>query len=110
MKKTIGFIIILATMAFALFSWKSSFKEYNIRAKDEVLKSQILFKGLSHAVDFTRDDEDNYYIAFKNRIQRIDTMGRSYNVFTNNNLSISSLDYNNEVLYYASGKKVYSYN
>ena len=53
MKKTIGFIIILATMAFALFSWKSSFKEHNVTTKDEVMKSQILFKGLSDAVDFT---------------------------------------------------------
>jgi hypothetical protein len=110
MKKTIGFIIILATMAFALFSWKSSFKEYDVTTKDEVIKSQILFKGLSHAVDFTKDTNENYYIAFKDRIQRIDSMGKSYNVFTKNNLNITSLDYENEVLYYASSTKVYSYN
>ena len=110
MKKTIGFIIILAAMAFTLFSWKSSFKEYNVTTKDEVIKSQMLFKGLSNAVDFTKDNMDNYYIAFKDRIQHIDSMGKSYNVFKNNNLNITSLDYNNEVLYYASSTKVYSYN
>ena len=34
MKKTIGFIIILALMAFALFSLKDSFKQYNVTVKD----------------------------------------------------------------------------
>ena len=110
MKKTIGFIVILAAMAFALFSLKSSFKEYRVIVKDEAIKSQILFKGLSSAVDFTRDHEGNYYVAFKDRIQYIDKVGRAYNVFTNKELSITSLEYNNEVLYYAAGTKVYSYN
>ena len=110
MKKTIGFIVILAAMAFALFSLKSSFKEYRVTAKDEGVKSQILFKGLSNAVDFTRDNQGNYYVAFKDRVQYVDKIGRSYNVFTNKNLSITSLEYSNEILYYAAGTKVYSYN
>ena len=110
MKKTIGFIVILAAMAFALFSLKSSFEEYRVIVKDEVIKSQILFKGLSNAVDFTRDSEGNYYLAFKDRIQYIDKVGKAYDVFTNKKLSITSLDYSNEMLYYASGTKVYSYN
>ena len=79
MKKTIGFIVILATMAFALFSLKSSLNEYRITVKDEAIKSQILFKGLSGAVDFTKDDEGNYYVAFKDRVQYIDKFGKSYN-------------------------------
>jgi hypothetical protein len=110
MKKTIGFIVILAAMAFALFSLKSSFEGYRIMVKDEAMKSQIMFKGLSSAVDFTKDSEGNYYIAFKDKIQYIDKIGKAYNVLTNNKLSITSLDYNNEVLYYASDTKVYSYN
>jgi len=110
MKKTIGFIVILAAMAFALFSLKSSFKEYRVTVKDEALKSQILFKGLSNAADFTSDSEGNYYIAFKDRVQYIDKLGKSYNVFINKKLSITSLDYCKEVLYYASDTKVYSYN
>ncbi|MGH4121686.1 MAG: hypothetical protein ACREV6_01915 [Clostridium sp.] len=110
MKKTIGFIVILAAMAFALFSLKSSLSEYRITVKDEGIKSQILFKGLSGAVDFTRDSEGNYYIAFKDSVQYIDKAGKAYNVFENKKLSITSLDYNNSVLYYASGASVYSYN
>ncbi|MBZ9608680.1 hypothetical protein G9F73_012765 [Clostridium estertheticum] len=109
MKKTIGFIVILAAMAFALFSMKDSSKEYRVTVKDEVIKSQILFKGLSKAVDFTKDSEGNYYVAFKDKVQYIDKVGKSYNIFTNKKLSITSLDYNNKVLYYASGTKVYSY-
>ena len=69
MKKTIGFTVILATMAFVLFSLKGSFKEYRVTVKDEVIKSQILFKGLSNAVDFTKDSEGNYYVAFKDKVQ-----------------------------------------
>jgi len=110
MKKTIGFIVILAAMAFTLFSLKSSLKEYMITVKDEAIKSQILFKGLSGAVDFTRDDEGNYYVAFKDSVQCIDKAGKAYNVFESKKLSITSLDYDNSVLYYASGTMVYSYN
>ena len=109
MKKTIGFVIILATMAFTLFSAKGSFKEYRAMVKDEVIKSQILFKGLNNAVDFTRDNDGNYYVAFKDRVQYIDKVGKAYNVFINKKLDITSLDYNDGVLYYAAGTKVYSY-
>jgi hypothetical protein len=110
MKKTIGFIFILAAMAFTLFSWKSSFNEYTVTVKDDAMKSQILFKGLNSAVDFTMDTEGNYYVAFKDTLQYINKAGKSYNIFTNNKLNITSLDYKNQVLYYASQGKVYSYN
>ncbi|MCB2341646.1 hypothetical protein [Clostridium estertheticum] len=110
MKKTIGFIIILALMAFALFSLRSSFKEYKVTVKDVSIKTQILYKGLSNSVDFTKDNEGNYYIAFKDRIEYIDKSGKAYNIFVNKKLNITSLDYKNKILYYASGKNVYSYN
>ncbi|MBW9152069.1 hypothetical protein [Clostridium estertheticum] len=110
MKKTIGFIIILALMAFALFSLRNSFKEYRVTVKNGSIKTQILYKGLSNSVDFTKDNEGNYYIAFKNRIQYIDKSGKAYNIFVNKKLNITSLDYNNKILYYASGTNVYSYN
>ncbi|MBU3127664.1 hypothetical protein [Clostridium tagluense] len=110
MKKTIGFIVILAIMAFALFSLKSSLSEYKITMRDEAIKPQILFKGLSGAVDFTIDSDGNYYVAFKDHVQYIDKAGSAYNLFTNKKLSITSLDYNNSVLYYASGAFIYSYN
>ncbi|MBX4269478.1 hypothetical protein [Clostridium estertheticum] len=110
MKKTIGFIIILALMAFALFSLRSSFKEYRITVKDGSIKTQILYKGLSDSVDFTKDNEGNYYIAFKDKIKYIDKSGKAYNIFVNKKLNITSLEYNNKILYYASGKNVYSYN
>ncbi|MBU3177603.1 hypothetical protein KPL47_14815 [Clostridium estertheticum] len=110
MKKTIGFIIILALMAFALFSLRSSFKEYKVTVKDGGIKTQILYKGLSNSLDFTKDNEGNYYIAFKDRIEYIDKSGKAYNIFVNKKLNITSLDYNNKILYYASGTNVYSYN
>jgi hypothetical protein len=110
MKKTIGFIVILAVMAFAIFSLRGSFKEYRVIVKDEDIKSQVLFKGLTNAVDFARDNDGNYYVAFKDKVQCIEKSGKSYNVFINKKLNITSLEYNNEVLYYAAGTKVYSYN
>ncbi|MBU3159798.1 hypothetical protein KPL37_08545 [Clostridium frigoris] len=110
MKKTIGFVIILVLMAFALFSLRGSFKEYRVTVKDAGIKTQILYKGLINSVDFTKDNEGNYYIAFKDRIQYIDKAGKAYNILINKKLSITSLDYNNKMLYYASGTRVYSYN
>jgi len=110
MKRTIGFVVILSVMAFVLFSFKNSFKEYSVTVKDDSIKSHILLKGLGNAVDFTKDIQGNYYVAFKDRVQYIDKNGRAYNVITNKKLSITSLDYNNGVLYYASATSVYSYN
>lgn len=110
MKNKIGFIIIVALVAFALFLFKDSFIPYNVKVKDSGIKTQILYRGLDNSVDFTKDNEGNYYIAFKDRIQYIDKTGRAYNIFINKKLSITSLDYNNKILYYASGTKVYSYN
>jgi len=110
MKRTIGFIVILSVMAVALFTFRNSYKEYRVTVKDDIIKSQILLKGLSNAVDFTKDDQGNYYVAFKDRVQYIDKTGRAYNIFINKNLSITSLEYNNGVLYFASATSVYSYN
>jgi len=110
MKRIIGFIVILVVMSFALFSFKNFSKEYKVTVKDDILRSQILLKGLSNAVDFTKDDQGNYYVAFKDKVQYIDKIGRSYNIFINKKLSITSLDYKNGVLYYASDTSIYSYN
>lgn len=110
MKKTIGLIVILAAMAFALVTWKTSINQYEVTMKDEVIKAQILFKGLNDAIDFTSDVEGNYYVAFKDTLQYITKFGKSYNVFTNSQLNITSLEYKNQVLYYASQGKVYSFN
>ncbi len=110
MKKTIGFIVILVAMVFALCWLKGSFSEYIMTVKDGSIKSQIMFKGLIGAADFTRDGEGNYYIAFKDHVQYIDKTGRAYNLFTDKKLSICSLEYNQGVLYYTSGTLVYSYN
>ncbi|MBU3181142.1 hypothetical protein [Clostridium psychrophilum] len=110
MKKTIGFIVILTAIAFTLFLFKNSVKDYSVTVKDGLIKSQILFKGLNNAVDFTKDNNGNYYVAFKDKVQYIDKKGISYNVFTNKKLNITSLDYNNGAIYYASATSVYSYN
>ena len=110
MKRIIGFIVILVVMSFALFSFENFSKEYKVTVKDDILSSQILLKGLSNAVDFTKDDQGNYYVAFKDKVQYIDKIGRSYNIFINKKLSITSLDYKNGVLYYASDTSIYSYN
>lgn len=73
------------------------------------LEIDLKYKGLKNAVDFAVDEKENYYIAYKNKVQVIDKNGKSINLFKEDNLNIKSLEYYKNKLYFSSNTYVYSY-
>jgi hypothetical protein len=114
MKKLIKILIIGIFIVIIVFLLKNFYyKNYdykNINVKNEELKYNVKYKGLINAVDFAVDEYNNYYIAYKNKIQVIESNGKSYDLFNNNNLNIFSLDCNGGNLYFSSGTNVYRFN
>lgn len=101
-------IIIIFTTAI-IFLKRYCFKDYNIISKDNNLKVDLKYRGLKSAVDFVVDEEENYYIAYKGKIQLIDKNGRSINLFNDSDMNINSIEYNKNKLYFSSNNSVYFY-
>ncbi|MCH3963911.1 MAG: hypothetical protein LKE46_06515 [Clostridium sp.] len=105
-------ILVLVAFAFAyaaqLYYYKNHM-EAGVKLKNNGLNCELKYKDLKGAVDFTSDQYGNYYIAYKFKIQFIDNSGRSYNIIENKNFDISSIDYKDGKLYYASRDKIYCY-
>ncbi len=101
-------VTIIFTICIVLFK-QFYYIDYNINAKSEEIKNKIIFRGLKDAVDFIVDEKNNYYIAYKDKIQFIDTEGKSYNIFNNKNMNITSMEYKDGKLYFASKTNVFCY-
>lgn len=110
MKKVVNFIICFIVLIAMIFIMMRYYKTYDIKVKDKNISWKILHKGLKDARDFIYDEEGNYYIAFKDKIQCIDNSGKSNIILKDKELDIASLVYNKGFLYFSSKTNVYSYN
>ncbi|MGO5092045.1 hypothetical protein [Clostridium sp. LCP25S3_F10] len=81
----------------------------NIKLYNDKINCDLKYKGLKGARDFVLDEEGNYYIAFKNKIQFIDVKGKSYDILNKEKLNINSLAYRDKYLYFTSNNELYSY-
>ncbi|MFU0825224.1 hypothetical protein [Clostridium sp.] len=110
MKKFLKSLLIIVIFTTSIiFLKRHCFKDYNIILKDNNLSVDLKYKGLKYAVDFTVDEEGNYYIAYKDKIQIIDKNGRSKNIFSRSNMNINSIEYYKNKLYFSSNSSVYVY-
>ncbi|MDW8801708.1 PQQ-dependent sugar dehydrogenase [Clostridium sp. A1-XYC3] len=113
MKKFIKILLFCVFIFIAVFLITSHYtkdKEIgNIDIKNNSLNYSVIYKGLIGAQDFAIDNVGNHYIAYKNRIQIIESDGKSYDILKDQNLDIFSIDYFDSKLYYSSGTKVYCY-
>ena len=110
MKRVIKIISLTIIFALCIVLFKEFYyKDFSVTIKSENIKSSLRFRGLKDAVDFVLDEKGNYYIAYSNRIQFINPEGKSYNIFNDKNINITSLEYKNEKLYFASKCSVFSY-
>jgi hypothetical protein len=109
MKKIIRIILGIVAVVAAFFIFRSTYNEYNINIKDDTLDYELKYKGLKNSRDFVVDARNNYYIAYKDRIQLINGNGSSFDLFRDKSLNINSLEYKEDKLYYSSGNKVYYY-
>ncbi|MFA9397541.1 MAG: hypothetical protein ACERKV_04655 [Clostridiaceae bacterium] len=76
---------------------------------NSLLKSDVLYKGLIGARDFTFDDKGNIYVAFKNKIQFIDKNGDSFKILQNGDYNISSIVFFKKHLYFSSNNEILEY-
>lgn len=101
----IGIICIVILIS----KYVKNLSQNKLNLQNKNLDYAIRYKGIQGAVDFAVDNLNNYYIAYKDKIQVIETNGKSYYIFKNKYLNISSIDFSDNKLYFASNTKVYSY-
>lgn len=110
MNKFFKSIIIIIILSFSVILLNKFYiNEQNIKLKDNKLRCNLKYRGLKKAVDVTGDENENYYIAYKTKLQYIDSNGKSFIIFSNKNMNINSLEYYKETLYFSSDESVYAY-
>ncbi|MEG1795086.1 MAG: hypothetical protein RR262_01145 [Clostridium sp.] len=110
MKKAIGWIVLILFSISIIFFTNKNNKQYSITCNDKDVKVELKYKGLESAVDFIKDEKNNYYIAFKDKIVVIEENGKSYVLLQDNDFNIGSLEYFNNNLYIATKDKIIAYN
>lgn len=104
-------VIICITCSAILITKYIRDSTYNkVIIKDKNISCDVKYRGLKEATDFVADSSGNYYIAYKDKIQVINKNGESYYLIKNDKLNISSLDFSDNILYFSSNTKIYSYN
>lgn len=109
MKKIISIALMIIVICSALILFKNRFDDSNISIKDNNLACSITYKGLKNSRDFAIDENQNFYIAYKDKIQYIGSNGKSYDLLNDKTLDITSMDYSHGKLYFASGSRVLEY-
>ncbi|MGL4730019.1 MAG: hypothetical protein ACRCW0_00360 [Clostridium sp.] len=110
MKKKIGLGILLLIVVLTFTFVNINKQDYGVSGNDANVNLELKFKGLKGARDFVKDEKENFYIAFKGEIIVIEEDGKSYNLISDKNFDITSMDYRDKILYFASNSSVYSYN
>ncbi|MEG2353509.1 MAG: hypothetical protein RSB70_02580 [Clostridium sp.] len=110
MKERIGIVFTIVVFAVYIYFYKPIVRENNLKVIDEEnISAEIVHRGFIGAVDFVYDDEENLYIAYKDRIQFVNNKGYSKTVFKDKNLEIASLEYSKDKLYFSSACSIYEY-
>lgn len=104
----IGIIIILLSIIALIFN---KFHNVNIINKEQgAIKCNLKYKGLLGSIDFSIDEEYNYYIAYSNRVEVISKLGKNYTLFKDDNLSIRAIEHYKNNLYFLSKNNVFCVN
>lgn len=112
MKKIIKSLTVICLIGILSFIVTNHYYKSNdnIKLYNDKINCDLKYKGLKGgARDFVLDEEGNYYIAFKNKIQFIDVKGKSYDILNKEKLNINSLSYRDKYLYFTSNNELYSY-
>jgi hypothetical protein len=109
MRNVLKTILLVGIAAAAIILLKNTYMQNGLALKDGKLSYAVKYKGMNNAVDFTVDNEGNYFIAYKDRIQFVDRAGKSYDLLKDSNLAITSIDYKDNMLYYTTSSKVMSF-
>ncbi|MDP4178640.1 MAG: PQQ-dependent sugar dehydrogenase [Bacillota bacterium] len=109
MKKAVLICLSIIIITISLLLLKNYYNDNKVLTIDKKIKVNLKLKGFFGARDFTCDSNGNTYIAFKDRIQYIDTNGKSFDILYDKKLDIDSLEYYKNVLYFTSLNNLMSY-
>lgn len=109
MKKVLRILLPCIFIISFIFIFLYFPKEQYLKIKLDNKSATLKYKGLKDARDFTIDNSGNYYIAYKNKIQIIETNGKSYELLNSKELDIYSLCSKDKTIYFSSKTKVYSF-
>ncbi|MFX0548785.1 hypothetical protein ACOAKC_05550 [Hathewaya histolytica] len=98
------------TLIMVIIFYGLDFTNFYLKIKGDNLESEQKFKGFKGSVDFAFDGKNTYFVAFEDRIQVLNENGWSNIILKDKNLKITSLEYKEGKLYFASENKVYEYN
>ncbi|GAA0179201.1 PQQ-dependent sugar dehydrogenase [Clostridium sediminicola] len=103
--KSLLIIIICSFIIFFLNDYIS--KDYSMKVFSDKLSYDLVYKGIHEARDFIYDEENNCYIAYKDRIQFVGNDGKSYNIIKDEKLDIFSMEYYKNKLYFSSNTSIF---
>lgn len=109
MKKLVIVSVSVILISVLVLLLKNFYFDHNVLTLDNKISVSIKLKGFTGARDFVCDDNGNTYVAFKNRIQYIDSKGKSFDVLKDTKLNIDSIEYAKNVLYFSSENSLFSY-
>ncbi|WP_373898587.1 hypothetical protein ACER0A_006135 [Haloimpatiens sp. FM7315] len=112
MKKFFKIFIIIMSLVICSYYLNNFFKQNSVKFKvfQGDLRVTPLYRGLKGAITFKCDLYGNCYVVFKDRIQKIENSGKSYDLFKDNDLDIMDAVIDGKVIFYSSNNKVYQYN
>ena len=99
MKKIVGWILLIIVAISSLLIVKDKSEIYDLGVEDSEIEVKIRYKGLKDAIDFT-NNEKGLYIAFKNKILTIPSVGEPYVLIEDKNFNITNLECNGDKLYF----------
>lgn len=102
------FILVIFIFAAVGITHSYIHSDYTVKCKNNI-KYHIKFKGIRDAVDFAKDENENFYIAYKNKIQAVCNNGKTSIIVNNISENIMCLVYHNNKLYFSSDHDVYCY-
>lgn len=111
-KKVISILsgVFLVLLIIVLTYFKLTAKSYEVKSNNSNINWNLIQQGIKDSVDFTFDDENNIYIAFQDKILKISSKGESKVVIEDGSYKIQSIELYNNLIYFVSNNKIYTYN
>lgn len=109
MRRYISVVLLIIAFGFGLFFFSKRYRDLEIGQVDNKFELKIKYKGLKNARDFVIDNKGNFYIAFPNKIEKVNKEGRGTILFENDKFNIYSITYYKDKLFIVSDCKLISY-
>lgn len=99
-------IICLLTFVINMYSNKT----YSLNLYDNKKEAKIILKLEKGVRDFSLGSNDDFFVAYKNKVVYIDKRGITSTIINNDKYNIYSLLYGQEGIYFSSNSSIYRYN